>query len=99
VVLRSSSSRPAESERYSKYGGAERYIGNSADALVYLRRLAELTPAERVRAAVALWEAAHSLQWAAARHRNPDADDAEIVFQIAVTRFGAELARTVYRRV
>jgi len=65
---------------------------------VYLRRLAEMTPAERVRHAVALWETASSLQWAAVRHRNPDADDDEIVFQIAVTRFGAELARKAYRR-
>jgi len=71
---------------------------SAASRAVYLRRLAELTPAERVRAAVALWEAAHSLQWSAARHRNPAADDAEILFQIAVTRFGAELARRAYRR-
>ena len=65
---------------------------------VYLRRLAEMTPAERLRAGVALWEAAHSLQRAAVRRRIPDADEAEIAFQIAVTRFGSEVARTVWRR-
>jgi Rv0078B-related antitoxin len=65
---------------------------------VYFQRLAEMTPGERVRLAAALWETAHSLQCAAMRRRNPDADEAEIAFQIAVTRFGAELARTVYRR-
>jgi hypothetical protein len=66
---------------------------------VYLQRLAEVTPGERVRLAVALWEAGQSLQWAAARRRNPDADEAQIASQIAVTRFGPELARTVWRRV
>jgi len=65
---------------------------------VYVRTLAEMTPGQRVRLAAALWETAHSLQRAAIRRGNPDADEAEIAFQIAVTRFGAELARTVYRR-
>ena len=65
---------------------------------VYLRRLAEMTPEERLRASAALWEAAHSLQRAALRRRIPDADETEIAFQIAVTRFGSELARTVWRR-
>jgi hypothetical protein len=57
-----------------------------------------MTPGERLRLATALWEAAHALQKAAARRRNPDADEAEIAFQIAVTMFGAGLARTAYRR-
>ena len=65
---------------------------------VYLQRLAEMTPSERVRVGAALWEAAYSLQRAAARHSYPYADEAEIAFQIAVTRFGSKLARTVYRR-
>jgi hypothetical protein len=65
---------------------------------IYLRRLAEMTPGERVRLGVALWEAAHSLQWAAVRRGNPDADDDAIAFHIAVTRFGAELARAAWRR-
>ena len=35
---------------------------------------------------------------AATRRMYPDADEAEINFRIAVTRFGAELARKAYRR-
>jgi hypothetical protein len=65
-------------------------------SVVYFQRLAQMTPAERLRLGVALWEAAHSLQWAGARRKHPDADDAEIAFQVAVTRFGAELARAAY---
>jgi hypothetical protein len=65
---------------------------------VYLQQLAELTPAERVRLGTALWESAQSLQRTAVRRKHPDADEAEIVFQIAVTRFGPELARTIYGR-
>jgi hypothetical protein len=44
-----------------------------------------MTPAERVR--VALWEAGNTLQWNASRRKHPDADDAEIAFQVTVTRF------------
>ena len=65
---------------------------------VYFRRLAEMTPAERIDIAAALWSAGDSLQRAAARHRDPAASDEEITFRIAVTRFGAELARKAYRR-
>ncbi len=65
---------------------------------VYFRRLAELTPSQRVGVGAALWAAGDSLQRAAARRMYPDADEAEIVFRIAVTRLGAELARKVYRR-
>lgn len=65
---------------------------------VYWRRLAEMTPAERVRLGVALWEAANSLQRAVLRRERPDADEAEICFEIAKSRFGAELASAVYRR-
>jgi hypothetical protein len=64
----------------------------------YYRRLAEMTPAERINIAVSLWEAADSIQRAAMRRRYPDADDEEISFQIAVTRFGPELARKAYKR-
>jgi hypothetical protein len=63
---------------------------------VYFEGLAAKSPAERVRLGVAFWEAAHRLQWAAARRKHPDADEAEIAFQVAVTRFGAELARAAY---
>jgi hypothetical protein len=69
---------------------------SSKASQVYFQRLAARSPAERVRLGAALWEAAHSLQWAAARRKYPDADDPEIAFQVAVTRFGAELARAAY---
>lgn len=65
---------------------------------VYWQRLAEMTPSERVRVGVGLWEAAHSLQWAAARRKYPEASDAELIYRIAVTRFGPDLAKAVYRR-
>lgn len=65
---------------------------------VYFRRLAEMTPAEWVNIGVALWEGGNSLQRAAARQQHPAADEAEITFHVAVTRFGPELARKVYRR-
>ncbi len=65
---------------------------------VYFRRLAEMTPAERVNIGVALWEAGDALQRATARQQYPNADDAEINFRIAATRFGVDLARKAYRR-
>jgi len=61
-------------------------------------RAALLSPSERVRIGVALWEAGNSLQRAAIRRQYPDADEAEICFHIAVTRFGEKLARAAYRR-
>ncbi len=65
---------------------------------VYFRRLAEMTPSERIGIGAALWAGGDSLQRAATRRMYPDADEAEITFRIAVTRFGAELARKAYRR-
>lgn len=65
---------------------------------VYLRRLAEMTPSERVRISAALWAAGDALQRAEMRRTYPDADDEEINFRIAVTRYGAEPARRVYGR-
>jgi len=65
---------------------------------VYFERLAVMTPAERVRLGAALWEAGHALQWNTARRKYPDADDAEIAFQVAVSRFGEGLARAAYRK-
>ena len=64
----------------------------------YVQRLKERTPSERVALGVALWQAGDSLQRAAFRQQNPDADETEILFHLAVTRFGAELARKAYRR-
>jgi hypothetical protein len=66
--------------------------------LVYNRMLAGMTPEQRLRVGVALWEAAGSLQRAAILQRNPEASDADIDFEIAVTRFGPELARAAWRR-
>jgi hypothetical protein len=57
-----------------------------------------MTVAERVNVGAALWEAGHSLQQTTMRQRFPEADSKEIAFQIAVTRFGADLARKAYRR-
>jgi hypothetical protein len=65
---------------------------------VYFRRLAEMTPSERVSIAAALWAAADSLQRASLRALHPDADEDEITFRIAVSRFGVDLARKAYRR-
>jgi hypothetical protein len=65
---------------------------------VYLQRLKAMTPSERLSLGAALWQAADSVQRAAIRRRNPDADEAEIVFRIAAARFGLELARKAYRK-
>jgi Rv0078B-related antitoxin len=65
---------------------------------IYFQRLNEMTPSERLSLGVALWEAGYALQRAAVCRKNPNADEAEITFQIAVTRFGLELAQKVYRK-
>lgn len=65
---------------------------------IYGRRLKEMTPSERVQWGVALWTAGDSLQRAALRRDNPHATEAEIVFQLAVSRFGLDLARKAYRK-
>jgi hypothetical protein len=57
-----------------------------------------MTPSERLGVGAALWQAGDSLQHSAMRRMYPDADEAEITFRIAVTRFGAELAQKVYGR-
>jgi len=65
---------------------------------VYFRRLSEMTPSERLGIGAALWAAGDALQRSAARKLYPGADDEEINFRIAVTRYGADLARKVYGR-
>jgi hypothetical protein len=65
---------------------------------VYFRRLAEMTPSERLGIGAALWIAGDALQRSAARNLYPDADDEEINFRIAVTRYGQDLARKAYGR-
>jgi len=61
-----------------------------ADA--YYRRLAEMTPAERIGIALSLWRAADQLQRSALRRDYPDASEAEIRYRLAVTRYGKEVA-------
>lgn len=65
---------------------------------VYIQLLKEMTPSERLGLGIALWNAADSLQRAAVLRSHPDADEAEITFRLAVTRFGSELARKAYRQ-
>ncbi|HVY91343.1 MAG TPA: hypothetical protein VHA14_01290 [Bryobacteraceae bacterium] len=65
----------------------------------YFRRLAEMSPEERVNLAFALREAGDALQRAALRREYPDATADEILFYLAVSRFGEELARKAYRRL
>ncbi len=64
---------------------------------IYVRRLKEMTPSERLRLGAMLWQTGDSVQRAAIRRSNPDADDFEIAFRLAVTRFGFELARKAYQ--
>jgi hypothetical protein len=65
---------------------------------VQRRRIAEMTPAERINIGVAMWQAADSLQRAALRREYPNDSEEDITFRIAVIRFGEELARKAYRR-
>ena len=64
----------------------------------YYRRLAEMTPGEKINQGLALWMAGDSLQRARLRRDYPDADDEEITFRLAVSRFGEALARKAYGR-
>ena len=65
---------------------------------VYFQRLKEMTPSERLAVGVARWAAGHATQRAAIRHENPAADEDEITFRIAVSRFGSDLAKKAYGR-
>ncbi|MBV9155866.1 MAG: hypothetical protein JO097_06370 [Acidobacteriaceae bacterium] len=65
---------------------------------VYFERLKAMTPSERINLGVALWNAADSVQRAAILRLCPEADEGEITFRLAVSRFGPELARKAYRR-
>ena len=66
---------------------------------VYFQRLKAMTPSERLGLGAALWNTGNSVQRSAVLRSNPDADEAEIAFRIAVTRFGSELARKAYRKM
>jgi hypothetical protein len=77
----------------------ERFSDTSPKASrAYYVRLAEMSPAERVNIGVSLWEAGNALQRAGMRLRFPGVDEEEITFQVAVVRFGEELARRIYGR-
>ena len=65
---------------------------------VYYRRLAEMTVSERLGIMADLWASGHALQCAGVRQQFPDASDDEVIFRVAVARFGEELARKVYGR-
>jgi hypothetical protein len=60
--------------------------------------MAEMTPAERVRLGVMLWQTGFALQRSALRRVNPDATEADIAFEIACRRFGRDLAQRAYGR-
>jgi hypothetical protein len=64
----------------------------------YYRRLAEMTPRERLEIGISLCKTANAIQRAALRRDFPGADEAEITYRIAVSRFGEESARKAYRR-
>ena len=66
---------------------------------VYFQRLRGMTASERLGLGAALWTAGDSLQRAALRREDLYADEAEITFRIAVSRFGLELARKAYRKL
>jgi hypothetical protein len=65
---------------------------------IYRQRLQQMTCSERIRLGAAIWEAGDSVQRAAALRKNPSADESEITFRLAVTRFGSEIARQVYQK-
>jgi Rv0078B-related antitoxin len=65
---------------------------------VFFQRLNSMTPSQGLALGMALREAGDSLQRAAMRRKHPHADEAEITFLIAVTRFGPELAKKVHRK-
>jgi hypothetical protein len=62
----------------------------------YYRRLAEMTPSERLSVGAALWTDGDTLQRSVIRRDYPDANSDEINFRLAVTRYGEELARKAY---
>jgi hypothetical protein len=51
-----------------------------------------------VQIGVQLWEAANALQRAALLREDPSLSESEILYRIAVSRFGEEAAKVVYRR-
>ena len=64
----------------------------------YYRRLAAMTPAQRLNIGIELTEAADELLRESVRRRFPDARGEEFEYQVLRTRYGRELADRVYRR-
>lgn len=71
---------------------------SSKARVAYFRRLREMTPSERLAIGAALWTAGHALQRAAVSRAAPGVDEGDIMFRVAICRFGPELARKVYGR-
>ncbi len=65
---------------------------------VYYRRLAQMSPAERVAIAMDLTAAADELLRAAVHRRLPNAEGQEFDYQLLRARYGGALADKVYRR-
>jgi len=65
---------------------------------VYYRRLAELTPAQRVQIGLELTGAADDMLRAAIARRFPGASDEEFRYQLVRARYGRELADRMFGR-
>jgi hypothetical protein len=64
----------------------------------YYRRLAEMSPAERMAVGMELAAAGDELVRAAVRRRFPDAEGEEFEYRVLRVRYGRALADQVYRR-
>lgn len=60
------------------------------------QRLAQMNPSDKVRILADLWQRGHALQCAGVRQQFPGAGEDEVIFRVAVLRFGESLARKVY---
>jgi len=80
--------------------GSQQMLEDSSPEMreAYYRRLAEMSPEEKVNIGVALHRAGDALQRAGLRLKHPEADEDEITFRLAVARFGEDLARRAYGR-
>lgn len=77
-----------------------RPLDTSAEAeKVYFALLRKLTPVQRINMGVDLWKTGDSLQRVAVRRDFPLATEEEIRFQIAVRRFGREIAGKAFRNL
>ena len=95
--VKGSSSSVRKDARYSEYVALSDTSEKAFE--VYFRRLKAMTASERLELGAALWTAGDSLQRAALWRDDLYADEAEITFRIAVSRFGLELSRKAYGRL